>query len=85
MADVNERAVWLAKKNAKRNNFLNGVLDEFLAEQLLRFSNACEQVVPEYEAVWLARNKPSCLQEITAVFRRLIGEARALAGKQRKT
>ncbi len=64
---------------------LSNVPDALLVERLRRFADACEQVVPEYEAVWLARNKPSCLHEITAVFRRLIGEARALAGKQRKT
>lgn len=63
---------------------LGGVPDERLAERLLRLADACEQIIPEYEAAWLARNKPSCLHEITAVFRRRIKEARAIAGEGTK-
>ena len=49
-------------------------------ELLLHFAEGCDRIVPDYEKAWLARNKPSCLHEVTAVFKRLAGEARALVG-----
>ena len=55
--------------------------DAALARRLIHFAETCEQMMLQYEANWLARNKPSCLHEITAVFRRTIEQARALAGK----
>jgi len=50
-----------------------------LAGALKRFAVSCEQIALAYEAAWLARNKPSFLHEITTVFHRLAGEARAFA------
>ena len=61
-----------------------GVPDAGLAQRLARFAQMCEDAIPEYEAAWLARHKPSGLREVTAVFQRLAGQARAIAGKLRE-
>ena len=59
----------------------HGVPDQTLTQRLTRFAESCEEIVPEYETVWLARNKRSCLHEVTRVFNRLAREARGLVGK----
>ncbi len=56
-----------------------GTPDQALARRLARFADACEAIVPDYEAAWLARNKRSCLREITRVFKLHAVAARALA------
>jgi hypothetical protein len=47
-----------------------------LTQKLRTFAADCEMIAPRYKRVWLARNKPSCLHEILAVFPRLASEAR---------
>lgn len=56
-----------------------GAPDRGLAQRLARFADACEAIVPDYEAAWLARNKRSCLHEVTRVFKRHASAARELA------
>ena len=51
-----------------------------LADRLRKFATTCETLAPQYETVWLARNKRSNLDDILAVFRRLAAETRAAAG-----
>ena len=63
----------------------DGMPGEALGGRLLQFADACERIIPPYEAAWLTRNKPSCLHEVTAVFRRVADEARAVAGKRSDT
>jgi len=70
---------------ARRLAELDGRPDSSLVRRLEQFATACERMVNEYQAVWLRRNKPSRLHEITAVFRRLAAQARELicAGEPR--
>ncbi|MHC4064279.1 MAG: beta-N-acetylhexosaminidase [Planctomycetota bacterium] len=60
---------------------VKGRPDSALAEQLLRFAADCEALAPQYENLWLARNKRARLDEILAVFRRLADGARQLASQ----
>jgi len=57
-----------------------GIPNPALARRLTRFADSCDRIVPEYETVWLARNRRSCLHEVTRVFRRHADAARRLAG-----
>ena len=57
-----------------------GIPNHALARRLTRFADSCDRIVPEYETVWLARNKRSCLHEVTRVFKRHADAARRLAG-----
>jgi hypothetical protein len=59
-----------------------GKPDPALIHRLIRFAHSCDQIVPEYESVWLTRNKRSCLHEVTRVFQRHSAAARELAGKR---
>jgi hypothetical protein len=70
---------------ARRLRELDGRVDSGLACRLEQFASACQRMVNEFQAVWLRRNKPSRLHEITAVFRRLAAQARQLicAGEAR--
>ena len=62
-------------RGSVRRRFAPGRLNE----DLRRFADACEAVIPDYEKTWRQRNKPSYLHEISAVFRRVAAEARAAA------
>ncbi len=50
-----------------------------LAAGLDGLADALQSVIPVYETLWLARHKPACLHEVTAVLRGVADEARALA------
>lgn len=50
-----------------------------LASNLRRFADQVEASADEYEKIWLARNKPSELHEITSKLKALEAEARELA------
>ncbi len=78
-ADVNELALCcrLSALVAERFDLSRRLAGARTPEELLtHFADGCEEIVPEYEAAWRARNKPSCLHEVTAVFKRLAAEAR---------
>ncbi len=59
-------------------------ISQELGSQLSDFADACEAIIPEYEKAWLSGNKPSCLHEITAVFKRLADEARTIVNKRNR-
>lgn len=46
---------------------------------LRNLAATCDELVPEFEAAWLATSRPAGLEEVTAVFRRLATEARQQA------
>ncbi|MFH1747174.1 MAG: glycoside hydrolase family 20 zincin-like fold domain-containing protein [Planctomycetota bacterium] len=59
----------------------NRAANENLITRLAGFADECARVALEYKQVWLARNKPSCLHEVTAVFARLVEQARDVIQK----
>jgi len=56
-----------------------GAADAALRTRLTALADECEAVVAPYEQAWHVRAKPSCVHEISAVFRRIATEARAAA------
>jgi hypothetical protein len=50
-----------------------------LTGELDALADALHRIVPAYETLWLARHKPACLHEVTAVLRGVADEARAIA------
>lgn len=57
-----------------------GGADAAVQARLTTLAEECEAVIAPYEEAWHVRAKPSCLHEISAVFRRIATEARAAAG-----
>ena len=55
-----------------------------LKQRLVAFATMCDELIPPYREVWLARNKPNRLHEIVAVLERLAAEARTAAGVSTK-